>query len=66
MAETPDIRPLTPSWPSRSVVDKQGERGQPGKKKEDVDDDQKNELEQEEPEPAPNKPQRPGHIDEYA
>jgi hypothetical protein len=66
MAETPDIRPLTPSWPSRSVVDKQGERGQPGKKKEDVDDDQNNERAEEKKESPPDKPQRPGHIDEYA
>jgi len=66
MAESPDIRPLTPSWPARSVVDKQGEKVGPKKKKESEKEDETKQVTEEGHQPDGEKPESGGHIDEYA
>jgi len=66
MADSPDIRPMTPSWPARSVIDKQGERGGPRKKKKSEQEEDNQQVDEEGHHPDGNSPEGDGHIDEYA
>lgn len=65
MAESPDIRPLIPTWPTRSVIDKQGEKGR-RPVPEEAEEREEVQREGEEVEKKEKPPARPGHIDEYA